>query len=80
MKWILLSPLVILLTACNCCTNTAVEYRRVTYTPAIMTKTVVTRPAVVRSPVVVTTPVYYSPVTIIDTDPIDVTTTTIDYY
>ena len=64
MKWIALTPLLILLTACGCCTNrNYVELRRITYTTPV-----------------VTTPIYYDPVTIIDNDPIDVTTTTIDYY
>lgn len=70
MKWIALAPIIVLLTACGCCTRPAVgvvEYRQVAYKPVVR-------------PVVVATPVYYDPVTIIDEDPIDVTTTTIDYY
>lgn len=70
MKWISLATLIVLLSACNCCRNrTIVEYDQVTY-----------RPAVVTSAAVVTSPVYYDPVTVIDDDPIDVTTTTLDYY
>lgn len=71
MKWITLAPMIILLTACGCCTNTGVgvvEYRQVSYRPIVAPR------------VVVATPVYYDPVTIIDEDPIDVTTTTVDYY
>ncbi|KTD27985.1 MULTISPECIES: hypothetical protein [Legionella] len=76
MKWIALAPMIVLLTACGCCTNTGVlEYRSVTYTPTVVTTRVAPTPAAV-----VVKPIYYDPVTIIDTDPIDVTTTTIDYY
>ncbi|CDZ75813.1 hypothetical protein BN59_00072 [Legionella massiliensis] len=74
MKWIAIAPMIILLAACGCCTNTGyVEYRQVSYRPAVIATPVVTTS-------VVATPIYYDPVTIIDDDPIDVTTTTIDYY
>ena len=64
MKWIALTPLILFLVGCGCCTNpSAVQYRSVSYTPSV-----------------IVTPTYYDPVTVIDTDPIDVTTTTIDYY
>ncbi|KTC87857.1 MULTISPECIES: hypothetical protein [Legionella] len=77
MKWIALAPMIVFLAACGCCTSPGVlEYRSVTYTP-----TVVAAPAVIARPrAVVVRPIYYDPVTIIDSDPIDVTTTTIDYY
>ncbi|ARG96493.1 hypothetical protein [Legionella micdadei] len=76
MKWIALAPMIVLLAACGCCTSPGVlEYRSVTYTPTITTTRVVPAPEAV-----VVRPIYYDPVTIIDTDPIDVTTTTIDYY
>lgn len=79
MKWIALAPITLLLTACGCCTSTGlVEYRQVSYKPTVVATPVVTT-RVVAAPVVAT-PVYYDPVTIIDDDPIDVTTTTIDYY
>lgn len=78
MKWIALAPITVLLTACGCCTNTGLmEYRQVTYRPTVVATPVVTTRVVAP---VVATPVYYDPVTIIDDDPIDVTTTTIDYY
>lgn len=63
MKWIALTPFVILLTACCCGKTGVVEYQRVTYTPTV-----------------VAAPVYYDPVTVVSEDPVDVTTTTIDYY
>ena len=70
MKWIAISSLVILLTACGCCNKASVvEYKRVTYTPKV-----------VAVPAVVATPTYYDPVTVVSEDPVDVTTTTIDYY
>jgi hypothetical protein len=73
MKWIIVAPIIILLTACACCTNRdVVAYRSVTFRPAVVTTAVVAP--------VVTTPVYYDPVTIVDDSPIDVTTTTVDYY
>jgi hypothetical protein len=64
MKWIALAPLIPLLTACGCCTNRDVIEYR----------------QVSFKPAVIATPVHYDPVTIIDDDPLDVTTTTIDYY
>lgn len=64
MKWIALLPIVALLTACGCCTNRGITEFR----------------SVTYTPTVVAAPIYYDPVTIIDQDPIDVTTTTIDYY
>lgn len=64
MKWIALTPILILLTACGCCKGSGfAEFRQVSYTPRV-----------------VVNPVYYDPVTVIDEDPIDVTTTTVDYY
>ncbi len=74
MKWIALASIVFLLSACGCCINRdVVEYRQVNVAPVVV-KPVYTAP-VVRS-------VYVrpAPVTIVDVDPIDVTTTTIEYY
>jgi len=71
MKWIALTPMIILLTACGCCASRDVaEYRQVSYTPSV----------VVATPVYYQPPAYYEPMGIMDEDPIDVTATTIDYY
>ncbi|MCA0403502.1 MAG: hypothetical protein LCH30_06845 [Proteobacteria bacterium] len=64
MKWMALAPIILFLTSCCCNYPSAVRFRNVVTT----------------TPSVVVTPTYYAPVTVIDTDPIDVTTTTIDYY
>jgi len=78
MKWIALAPLIVFLAACGCCTSPEVlEYQSATYTPTIVAATDSMAPCP-RS--VIVRPIHYDPLTIISEDPIDVTTTTIDYY
>ncbi|HHT0594611.1 TPA: hypothetical protein ACTXXA_003156 [Legionella anisa] len=84
MKWIILLGSVVLMTGC-CCTS-GVTYYTPTFTP-VYARTVTYRPVAVRpvavTPVVtrVVTPVV-QPVTVFSypVGPLDVTTTTIDFY
>jgi hypothetical protein len=64
MKGIALAPMIALLAACGCCNNQS---------DAVFIQTSY-------KPMVVATPVYYEPDSVVNNDPIDVTTTTIDYY
>lgn len=75
MKWIILLGSVVLMTGC-CCTN-GVTYYTPAYTP-VYARTVTYRPVAVTrvvTPVVQPVRVYSYPV-----GPLDVTTTTIDFY
>ncbi|WP_019215241.1 hypothetical protein [Legionella tunisiensis] len=73
MKWIALTPAVLLLTACGCCTN-SVAYQEVNVAPVVAT------PVYYPTPAYYSRPVYYDSAVIIDNAPVDVTTTTIEYY
>ena len=79
----IIAPLAFLLTACGgCCRNTdvnLVQYRQVNTAP------IVVRP--VYDPVIVPNyynpvlaPAYYDPVMVVDDNPLDVLSTTVEYY
>jgi hypothetical protein len=70
MKWMMLTGVILITTGC-CCTQ-AVEYRRVVVSQPCCTRAV---PEVTR----VITPVV-EPVVVDYVEPVDVTTTTIDFY
>lgn len=72
MKWIALAPILVLLTACGCCTNRDDGlYRQVIYKPASLRSNAVW-------PGVKT--LNYDPVNIVDESPVDIRTTAVDYY
>ncbi|MBA2710233.1 MAG: hypothetical protein H0U57_06555 [Tatlockia sp.] len=73
MKWIALTPIIILLAACSSTINQDnTQYRSVSYHSSPQFNRVI-KP-------VVTTQVHYDPVTIVDESPIDVRTTALDFY
>ncbi|MBA2651139.1 MAG: hypothetical protein H0U73_02540 [Tatlockia sp.] len=69
MKWIILVPTILMLSACSCCSRG--------YSAGVVTPAVVVRPAAL---VPVSYVNHYDPVTVIEDEPIEVTATRVDYY
>ncbi len=70
MKWIASLVLIIMLSSCGFTNTEVVEYRQVV-TPVVTTPVTST---------IYTLPIHQSTIIYYDDDPLDVTTTTIDYY